>query len=393
MTTRLPQLAETHDCTGCMACVASCKVSALKIVMGEDGHAYPRLDVDLCVNCLHCENVCKTSRTYVGNNELKLSTPYAVWANDEQLRSNSTSGEFSAAVNRWFTNQFGGGISVFFDGRKAKHIHIKNSEEINRVQGSKYVWSDASEAYKQIAKVLPNNKVLFTGTGCQVAGVLAFFAKHPNRENLYTIDLICGGVPSDLLMQSYMDNNPKVEAITSFRTKRQYELKGIVAGKEVTLPIGALPIAGFKAEQTNRYVCYDCPFAKAHRCSDITIGDLWGTASPTEERSKGVSLVVVHSAKGQEMLVNADVTAERLNWRDILNENKRLVYGHTPKIWLRRKLAVNYQKMNSARFARIYSLMSSPSDPFGFSARVLNYLLKKIDKVHCRRVIKKVLHG
>ena len=232
---------------------------------------------------------------------------------------------------------------------------------------------------------------MFVGTGCQVAGVLSSFAKHPNRDRLYTIDLICGGVPSNLLMQSFLENHPEVESITSFRTKRKYELKGIVAGKEVTLPQNALPLAGFKTEQTNRYVCYNCPFAKAHRQSDVTIGDLWGDCSPASQREQGVSLVIVHSEKGRQLLQKSDVTYQRLEWEKILQANKRLVYGRTPKSWLRDRLADNYKRMDGATFARIYSLSSSLKQPSGFAARVWIYIQRKLNTIQFRSAVKEVL--
>jgi hypothetical protein len=155
-----------------------------------------------------------------------------VWANEESLRSHSTSGGFAAAASKYFVENYNGVIGVAFDGRSAKHIYVDNDYELSKFQGSKYVWSDASEVYSSIAEHLPHQSVLFFGTGCQVAGVLARFHNHPNRDRLYTIDLICGGVPSDLLMQTFFKENPNVEAITSFRTKRKYELKGIVKGRK-----------------------------------------------------------------------------------------------------------------------------------------------------------------
>ena len=59
MTKRLPQLADIHDCIGCMACVDSCAQKALSSYRGDDGHLYVRLSEDKCVGCLKCEKVCK----------------------------------------------------------------------------------------------------------------------------------------------------------------------------------------------------------------------------------------------------------------------------------------------------------------------------------------------
>lgn len=390
---RLPQLASEHDCTGCMACVGVCKSDALTMRKREDGHGYPSFDAKKCVRCLRCEQVCQATRSFIGSNDLQLSSPYAAWANDGALRSRSTSGGFAAVVARHFLENGNGVVGVSFDGWKATHILIDKEGDLGKFQGSKYVWSDASEAYSAIAENLPKRPVLFVGTGCQVAGMLSFFSSHPNRDRLFTIDLICGGVPSDLLMQVYRDAHPEVEAITSFRTKRKYEIKGIIDGKEVVLPKQSLPLSGFFAEQTMRHTCYDCPFALAHRQSDITIGDLWGESAPAEQRDRGVSLVVVHTEKGHRMLCDADVMAEPVEWSRILLWNKRLVYGHTPKTVLRRNLVKNYHRMDGATFSRYYGFSSSPRFPIGFAMRIWYYLKRKIDGKRSQKTIEKILNA
>ena len=48
-------------------------------------------------------------------------------------------------------------------------------------------------------------KVLFSGTPCQTDGLLSYIeTKRIPAENLYTMDLICHGVPSPKLWQSYL---------------------------------------------------------------------------------------------------------------------------------------------------------------------------------------------
>lgn len=382
-----PHLANVSECTGCLACVATCRSSALSWKLEEDGHAYVKVDADKCIGCLKCEIICKKARSLKGNNNLALSVPYQVWATDDALRSRSTSGGFAAAAGRWFVQNELGAAGAIFDGRRARHILATDEETLSAIQGSKYVWSDTSAVYREIETYLPEGKILFTGTGCQVAGVLAYFADHPLRDNLYTIDLLCGGVPSDLLMQSFFKDNPDVESIVSFRSKRKYELRGMVDGKEVALNDRALPLSGFMAEQTNRFSCYNCQYDCAHRASDITIGDLWGVAAPAEECSKGVSLVVVHSKKGRDLLSWADVSAQPLVWKDFLQDNGRLVFGRTPVSFLRKELAQNFKRMSPRDFSLVYSLSSPPVKPKGFVARVWLYLQRRIYGIRRRNYI------
>ena len=375
-----------------MACVASCRVSALSVYEGEDGHAYVRLDSSKCVGCLSCERVCNETRSLRGINDLDTSAPYAAWANSAEIRKNATSGGIATAAGKWCIDRGGCMIGSSFDGRRATHVTVSDVDGLKQLQGSKYVWSNPAPAYREIASHLSSGKVLFVGTGCQVAGVLAFFAGHPFSSNLYTIDLICGGVPSDLLMQSFFNSAAQLTSITSFRSKREYVLKGIVDGQEVVLPYDSLPLSGFRAEQTMRYSCYDCPFAFAHRRSDITIGDLWGDSAPADQRDSGVSLVVVHSEKGQEILSQAEVSSLAMKWKDVLPNNRRLVFGKTPRTWLRERLADNYKEMDASTFTRVYSVSSSISRPCGFATRLWLHLLRKLYSLRCRITIRSILN-
>ena len=71
------------------------------------------------------------------------------------------------------------------------------------MRGSKYLQSVIGDCFKDIKTLLEENKkVLFTGTPCQVAGLYAFLRK--DYENLYTVELICHGVPSPKVFKKYL---------------------------------------------------------------------------------------------------------------------------------------------------------------------------------------------
>ena len=52
---------------------------------------------------------------------------------------------------------------------------------------------------------------------------------------------------------------------------------------------------------TYRCSCYNCPFSRLSRQSDITLADYWGVKEffPQLDSSKGVSLVLVNTEKGK----------------------------------------------------------------------------------------------
>lgn len=61
---------------------------------------------------------------------------------------------------------------------------------------------------------------------------------------------------------------------------------------------------GFLQNLYLRPSCYQCQFKSIERVSDITIADFWGVENnyPELDDDKGISLVIVHSNKGTNLL-------------------------------------------------------------------------------------------
>jgi hypothetical protein len=192
-------------------------------------------------------------------------------------------------------------------------------------------------------------------------------------------------------MEKYFAAKPSLEAITSFRTKRKYELKGKVNGIEQPLGKQALPLAGFATELTNRFSCYHCQFAFAHRQSDITIGDLWGEDGFAEERDNGISLAIAHNERGEELLKEADVKCTSIEWKSFLFRNARLVIGETPMTLLRIRLERNIKQMNNGLFVAAYTSTSSFKHPLLFFGRCYRKLKRKMVRRKNQSIISKLL--
>lgn len=45
-------------CCGCGACYSVCPKKAIKMVSDNEGFLYPKIDEDICIGCLKCENIC-----------------------------------------------------------------------------------------------------------------------------------------------------------------------------------------------------------------------------------------------------------------------------------------------------------------------------------------------
>ena len=132
-------------------------------------------------------------------------------------------------------------------------------------------------------------------------------------ENLYTVDVLCHGVPSPMVWKKYIDEQESKFASSIrkvfFRSKNQgwknYCVKiEFVDGKIYEKPyIEDEFMRLFLADICLRPSCYDCQFKKFPRVSDMTLGDCWGVEkhSPEMDDDQGTSAVIVHTEKGKEV--------------------------------------------------------------------------------------------
>ena len=278
----------------------------------ELGFLYPQIDESLCVDCGLCEKVCPV----FNENEIK-STPkaYAVKNIDENIRMQSSSGgTFTAIAEKILAD--GGvvfGAAFSDDFKTVHHIAIENSEDLYKLRGSKYVQSRIDTSFTDAKKELEKGrKVLFTGTPCQIGGLLSYLRKDYN--NLITQDIICHGVPAPYVWSKYVElREEKAGANTtsaSFRAKNTGWVKfsmlmNFQNGKEYTQPLSDdLFMQGFLNNVYLRSSCYDCAFKTIHRKADITLADFWGVWNvlPQMNDDKGVSLVITNTQKGEDII-------------------------------------------------------------------------------------------
>lgn len=375
--TNMPNLADRSFCTGCMACSDSCAQKAITCVVDEDGHYFYQVEEEKCVLCHRCEKVCPiVGKMQYGTNDLKASQPYAAWATNEKLREGATSGGVFPAIAKSLIEQGGVVYGAVQEQFYVHHECIDKIDDISKLQGSKYTQSRTNGVFQKVKESLSSDrKVLFTGVGCQVAALLSFLKGNKNLDNLLSVDLICGGVPSSFLIKRFTEEfEDKVDKIVSFRTKSKYELTVIdKAGNKITLPSveRPLPLTGFTTGATERYICYNCPFAKGHRMSDITIGDFWGNSKYPEQNAKGVSVAIAHTEKGKQALQSAELEIYEINWRDFLFKNPRMVYGESVVPKTRKHLAKAFSLYSYERLLEDYANKGSWRRPVSILNRVL----------------------
>lgn len=315
---------EKNSCTGCMACVDVCPVGAVKIE--DDLDAYRTVICEeLCINCNECLRVCQK------NNPATLSSPlewYQGWANDVDVRKDSSSGGAAAEIARAFVAE--GGIvcsCVFEDG--FFHFKLVDSvADLKQFRGSKYVKSNPSGVYKSVKSELEKGKkVLFIGLPCQIAALKSYIGIRENLQKmLYTVDLICHGTPSGQLLEIFLGQygySLKELKEIQFRRKRRFQI--YKDGKEiVTAGASDRYMIAFLNSLIYTENCYHCEYARKERAADITVGDSWGSELPEEEKKKGISLLLCQNVKGKELLKNADLHLEEVEIQKAVESNQQL---------------------------------------------------------------------
>lgn len=295
---------EFNMCAGCMVCVESCPKNA--IMINDTLSAYNAvIDETKCVNCNVCHKVCPH------NNKPKLVKPikwYQGWANDINIRKNCSSGGIATAISLAFVKAGGYVYGCCFENGEFIFKKASTVDEIRKFVGSKYVKSNPFGCYKDIRNNLKRGKkVLFIGLPCQVAAIKNYIGEKL-ENNLYTADLICHGTPSpqllDLFLQQYGRSLVNIKNMM-FRPKAKFMVyddhKGVItSGVSDRYTIAFLNSLSYTDN------CYSCKYACMQRVSDLTLGDSWGSELSIEERGKGISLVLIQTEKGREVLEISD---------------------------------------------------------------------------------------
>ncbi len=129
---------------------------------------------------------------------------YAVVNLNDRIREQSSSGGVFYGIASSFLERgyiiYG---AAFDENMEVHHVAVYTKDELFKLMGSKYVQSSTDETFKEIKqKLIEGEKILFSGTPCQIAGLKSYLVK--NYDNLFTVDFICHGVPSRLLWRKYL---------------------------------------------------------------------------------------------------------------------------------------------------------------------------------------------
>ena len=379
-----------NNCVGCRSCEQSCPPKCISVKENSEGFLYPSIREASCIKCGLCVKKCPMSAPYE-NMQAPLDV-YAFKEKDKRAVFESASGGASDVLVQAVLRHGGYAYGAAYDDElTVKHIEVSGEEERRKIQSSKYVQSDTSSTYSQARNRLESGKcVLFTGTPCQIAGLYAFLGKE--YKNLYTVDLICHGVPSPKFFQKYLawygEQMGEKVIYYNFRSKEkrgwgtQYLIKTKTRTKTNSL---ALDKYGkhFMEGDCYRESCYLCRYANIYHPADLTIGDFWGVERCHPEFSSrlGVSTVLVNSEKGKRMVEWSKENAEMIpiTMDEALMKQGNLIHPTVRS----EKRSEFYERLNEEMFIQDMKIGFQPKERLkSLLPETLIKTIKRISKIN-----------
>ncbi len=377
-------------CCGCTACEAICNHKAIIMKPDALGFFYPEVDEEKCTDCGLCEKVCAFHANYITPFNFAQPEIYAAKHRDPAEVAASQSGAAFVAISDWILDQggvvYGVGYGEHF---VAIHKRATNKAERDEFRGSKYVQSDVNTCFAQIKQDLKDgNIVLFTGTPCQVAGLSSYIPKQL-KEKLYTMDIVCHGVPSPRMWQDYLYYLERKEGkkITSvnFRDKTRFGWKSHVESFCFENTYTYTYTYTFYSHINLRASCAICPFTNLRRPSDITVADFWGIekteAAKLGADNRGCSMFLLNTPKGGELFdaIRSNLIAQsvtlRKEWFQPQMQHPTIFHPQS------KSFANDYAEIGMEKTLRKYGLL-------GWKPMVKRYLrplvpiLRKFFKIH-----------
>ena len=150
-------------------------------------------------------------------------------------------------------------------------------------------------------------KVLFSGTPCQISGLVRFLGK--SYDGLFTVDIACHGVASPLLWHKYRQSVGAVGVNfrdkSGFATWKRYNVAYYRKKDTINVSHDRDPYMQLYLQNINiRPSCYICKFRAGAHSSDVTLADFWNVSRifPEMDDGNGVSAIIINTYKGQEIL-------------------------------------------------------------------------------------------
>lgn len=385
-------LSEITDCCGCGVCEQVCPTSAISIDCDKYGFKISQINTSLCINCGKCQKVCPSLNPMQDFKDYK-NIVLSAFAKDEKKRNSGSSGGVFGLLAEYVLEK--GGIvygAAFDENLQLKHIEVTERTSLPRILKSKYLQSNIGNTFLAIKKQLSKGRlVLFCGTPCQSLALYNFLDRKKS-DNLVIVDFICHGVPSqrffDKSIDSYESRIHKKIKNFSFRYKNELDKTELGLRNWSLTTKDGLQYSGnsFKFPFYYAYLrylffrpsCYTCKYCRVERCTDITLGDFWGLRNieklTVREFNKGVSMLIVNSHKGAELIKKIEIITKEFPLQVAIENNYAYVHP-TQQSDESKHFFEDYDKLSWNDLEKKYMIIKT--DLFHRGYRFLRRIIKK----------------
>lgn len=377
-------------CCSCFLCADVCSRKALEFRLDDNGFYKPYVNYEQCNNCGLCYSVCPVCAQPYSRRIKNTPDIYAGWNKDNAVRIKSSSGGLFFELAKVFIEDGGIVFAVKWVDGLPKYDMAETVQELDGFVGAKYLQADASGVYSKVKKTIATGKkVLFVGLPCQVQAV----SNYVKSDRLYTIDLVCAGVPSLKMFRKYCEEYFPGTNVTKvdFRVKNLDDInKPLSSWKDYSLEFYSDEkmllsqkhnhnpfFITFNSAKCYNTACYKCPFNTMPRRGNITICDYWGARGEMDSE-KGTSLLVVNDERGENFIDIYVRNNKNLYLRPVLDATP---YKGTPRLDMKERVMSAdrkdiFKSLEKDGFKVMYGKYFVPS----FFKKVLNIVKAVLNK-------------
>lgn len=254
---------------------------------------------------------------------MQLTQAYAAYSKNENIRYVSSSGGVFSLLAGYVIAKNGVVYgAAYAEDFSIHHVGVTDTEKLQVLRGAKYGQSHLDGCFEKVENDLQTGRtVLFSGTPCQVAGLIHYLQnKGILTEKLIAVDFVCHGTPVAKAWESYvkyragLDHGGVLPSKINLRCKDsgwsryaysvEFDYSGSGGRRVLAQNNQDLYMRLFVGDYILLKGCSACRFKGYERVSDFTLGDFWGIwdIDTSMDDNKGTSLVLTHSEKAEKIL-------------------------------------------------------------------------------------------
>lgn len=312
-------------CTGCGACAYACSKGGISLVNVESVGIRPRFDSAGCAECTECLSICpgyyldgdlETRRLRKQTEpDHEFGPALEIWegyASDPEIRYQASSGGILSALSLYCLEREGMAFILHAGMDEARPwlnrtVQSRTRADVLARTGSRYAPASPCEGLEAIEQ--SDRPCVFIGKPCDAAAVAMLRRQRPELDQKLGLVLtfFCAGTPSTAgtlhLIESLEVSTQEVSAV-------RYRGQGWPGQFKVLSTNGTREKSLSYMESWGRLTayrplrCHLCPDGLG-RLADISCGDAWENFNRKETGNLGLSIVLVRTRRGQEILHRA----------------------------------------------------------------------------------------